>query len=57
MNNIIELKNINKIYGSEIKNQVLYDINLAFQEGSFNSIQDLLLGLPVITSLPVAIST
>lgn len=38
MSNIIELKNINKIYGSEIKNQVLYDINLAIEEGSFNSI-------------------
>lgn len=36
--NILELKNINKIYGQEIKTQVLYDINLAFAEGSFNSV-------------------
>lgn len=38
MNQIVELKNVNKIYGQEIKNQVLYDINLSFEEGSFNSI-------------------
>jgi lipoprotein-releasing system ATP-binding protein len=38
MNNILELKNVNKIYGTEIINQVLYDINLSFEEGSFNSI-------------------
>lgn len=38
MNQILELKNVNKIYGQEIKNQVLYDINLSFEEGSFNSI-------------------
>ena len=38
MNSILELKNVNKIYGTEIKNQVLYDINLSFAEGSFNSI-------------------
>lgn len=38
MGNILELKNINKIYGEEIKTQVLYDVNLAFNEGSFNSI-------------------
>lgn len=38
MSTIIELNNVNKIYGSEIKTQVLYDINLAFEEGSFNSI-------------------
>lgn len=38
MKNILELQNINKIYGKEIKTQVLYDINLAFEEGSFNSI-------------------
>ncbi len=38
MNTILELKNVNKIYGTEIKNQVLYDINLTFEEGSFNSI-------------------
>lgn len=38
MNTILELKNVNKIYGTEIQNQVLYDINLSFEEGSFNSI-------------------
>jgi len=38
MHNIIELKNINKIYGKEIKTQVLYDIDLTFKKGSFNSI-------------------
>lgn len=36
--NILELNGINKIYGSEIKTQVLYDINLSFAEHSFNSI-------------------
>jgi len=38
MGNILELKNINKIYGTAVKTQVLYDINLGFKEGSFNSI-------------------
>jgi lipoprotein-releasing system ATP-binding protein len=38
MDNIIELKNIDKIYGSTIKTQVLTNINLGFQSGSFNSI-------------------
>lgn len=38
MGNILELKNINKIYGTTVKTQVLYDINLGFKEGSFNSI-------------------
>lgn len=38
MNTILELRNVNKIYGTVIKNQVLYDINLSFEEGSFNSI-------------------
>ena len=38
MNTILELKNINKIYGKEIKTQVLYDVNLSFGQGSFNSI-------------------
>ena len=38
MVNILELKNINKIYGEKIKTQVLYDINPDFQESSFNSI-------------------
>jgi len=38
MNNILELKGINKIYGQDIKTQVLYDIDLSFEQGSFNSI-------------------
>lgn len=38
MANIIELKSINKIYGEKIKTQVLFDINLGFEENSFNSI-------------------
>ncbi|MBE6069393.1 MAG: ABC transporter ATP-binding protein [Clostridium lundense] len=38
MDNVIELKNVNKIYGEYIKTQVLFDVNLAFKEGSFNSI-------------------
>ena len=38
MSHILELKDIQKIYGEEIKTQVLFDINLAFAEGSFNSI-------------------
>ncbi len=38
MANIITLKNINKIYGSAVKTQVLFDTNLSFEEGSFNSI-------------------
>lgn len=38
MANIIELKNINKIYETAVKAQVLFDINLSFEESSFNSI-------------------
>lgn len=38
MDKIIELKNINKIYGATVKTQVLYDINLSFEASSFNSI-------------------
>lgn len=38
MSQILELKNIQKIYGKEIQTQVLFDINLTFEEGSFNSI-------------------
>ncbi|MFA9423043.1 MAG: ABC transporter ATP-binding protein [Sedimentibacter sp.] len=38
MANIIELKNINKVYGEKIKTQVLFDINLGFEENSFVSI-------------------
>jgi lipoprotein-releasing system ATP-binding protein len=38
MANIISLNNINKIYGTVIKTQVLHDVNLSFEEGTFNSI-------------------
>lgn len=38
MGNIIKLEKINKIYGTDIKTQVLYDIDLSFSEGTFNSI-------------------
>jgi len=38
MANMITLKNINKIYGAAVKTQVLFDANLSFEEGSFNSI-------------------
>ena len=38
MAKVIELKNIDKIYGTLIKTQVLFDINLEIEEGSFNSI-------------------
>jgi lipoprotein-releasing system ATP-binding protein len=38
MPNIITLKDINKIYGSVVKTQVLFDANLSFEKGSFNSI-------------------
>ena len=37
-NPIIELKNINKIYGTSVKTQVLFDLNLSIEEGSFTSI-------------------
>lgn len=38
MANIIELKDINKIYGRRVKTNVLNNINLDIEEGSFNSI-------------------
>lgn len=38
MDNIIILKDINKIYGTEVKTQVLFDVNLSFRENSFSSI-------------------
>jgi lipoprotein-releasing system ATP-binding protein len=38
MDSIISLKNINKIYGNVIKTQVLHDVNLSFEYGTFNSI-------------------
>lgn len=38
MDNIIHLSNINKIYGTQIQTQVLYDVNLEIKTNSFNSI-------------------
>ena len=38
MNEILKMEGINKIYGEAVSTQVLYDINLSFQAGSFNSI-------------------
>ena len=38
MDSIIELKDINKIYGRRVKSQVLNNINLSIEQGSFNSI-------------------
>jgi lipoprotein-releasing system ATP-binding protein len=35
---IIELKKINKSYGKYVKTQVLFDLELEFEKGSFNSI-------------------
>ena len=38
MDSAIDLTGINKIYGTEIQTQVLFDINLSFPEQSFNAI-------------------
>jgi len=38
MDNIVQLKNITKVYGDKIKTQVLFDLNLDIEKGSFNSI-------------------
>lgn len=38
MPNIMELKQITKFYGTKVRTQVLFGIDLAFEEGSFNSI-------------------
>jgi lipoprotein-releasing system ATP-binding protein len=39
MAEIVRLSKVNKSYGSgELRTQVLYDVDLAFEEGSFNSI-------------------
>lgn len=38
MANVVELKKINKIYGTKFQTQVLFDVDLAFEEHSFNSI-------------------
>ena len=36
--NVIELRHVEKIYGTAVKTQVLFDVNLAFEKESFNSI-------------------
>lgn len=38
MDSIIRLKNVNKIYGKDIKTHVLRDVNLEVKRNSFNSI-------------------
>lgn len=38
MEKILELVNINKIYGTTVKTQVLTDVSVSFDKGSFNSI-------------------
>ncbi len=38
MDSVISLKNVNKIYGTDVKTQVLTDINLEIEKESFNSI-------------------
>ncbi|HLR92066.1 MAG TPA: ABC transporter ATP-binding protein [Atopostipes sp.] len=38
MAKLLQLKDINKIYGEKVKNQVLFDVNLDFEESTFNSI-------------------
>lgn len=38
MADVIKLVNISKIYGEKVPTQVLFDVNLSFEEGSFNSI-------------------
>ena len=38
MPNVIELININKTYGTRVKSQILYDLNLEIEEHSINSV-------------------
>ncbi|AZV55574.1 ABC transporter ATP-binding protein [Clostridium sp. AWRP] len=38
MDNIIQLENVNKIYGRRVKNKVLSEVNISIENGSFNSI-------------------
>ncbi|WP_294189202.1 ABC transporter ATP-binding protein [uncultured Clostridium sp.] len=38
MAKIVSLNNINKHFGNVVKTQVLHDVNLSFEEGTFNSI-------------------
>ena len=38
MSNVVELQNVDKIYRGVVDTQVLFGINLSFEDGSFNSI-------------------
>ena len=38
MDSILTLQSIEKVYGTKIKTQVIFDLNLRFDPGSFNSI-------------------
>lgn len=38
MSNVVELQSVDKVYRGVIDTQVLFGINLSFEEGSFNSI-------------------
>jgi len=38
MPNVMELSKITKVYGSKVPTQVLFDVDLAFESGTFNSI-------------------
>lgn len=38
MDNVLQLKGIDKVYGKKVKTQVLFDIDLEFEKSSFNSI-------------------
>lgn len=38
MDKLIDMVNVNKVYGEKVKTQVLFDVNLSFLEGTFNSI-------------------
>ena len=38
MSNVIELKNVDKVYSGLVDTQVLFSIDLSFEEGSFNSL-------------------
>jgi lipoprotein-releasing system ATP-binding protein len=38
MDNVIQVRNVDKIYGKVIKTQVLFDLNIDFEKESFNSI-------------------
>ena len=38
MENILQLNHINKVYGTTVQTQVLTDVNLTFERGSFSSV-------------------